>query len=150
MWNSCNNQPFGYTSTFITTCLRLPTRIPPTTRIYIFKEHELCESTECVLNLQARNASSRAHRAHSWGLYTPTSLSAIAQIRFAFSWMLTVVCCCISFIVVYCLYIVNSLSPDPSPKGRGVITLRGRNLTTKAIHSHLFWRGGGGEALYII
>ena len=55
----------GYTSTFIMTCLWLPTRIPPTTRIYIFKEHELCESTECVLNLQARNASSRAHRAHS-------------------------------------------------------------------------------------
>ena len=32
----------GYTSTFIMTCLWLPTRIPPTTRIYIFKEHEIC------------------------------------------------------------------------------------------------------------
>ena len=32
----------GYTSTFIMTCLWLPTQIPPTTRIYIFKEHEIC------------------------------------------------------------------------------------------------------------
>lgn len=49
----------------------------------------------------------------------------------------------------------KSLSPDPSPKGRGVITLSGLNLTTKAIHSPLFWRRVGGEAvlgeaLYII
>lgn len=39
------------------------TRIAPTTRIFIFKEHESCESTECGLYLQARNASYRAQRA---------------------------------------------------------------------------------------
>ena len=41
------------------------TRMTPTTRIFIFKEHEFLESTECGLNFQARNSSYRAHRAHS-------------------------------------------------------------------------------------
>jgi len=44
----------------------------------------------------------------------------------------------------------NSLTPDPSPKGRGVITIRAKYIPTKTNHSPLFWRGAGGEASFLL